>query len=542
MHEFKATDEQLDIIDAARKILKGENKNNGLKAIAFAGAGKTSTMTMIGNELCSMGYKGMYLAFNKDIATEAKRKMPPGVDARTFHSLAYAHTHPAIKSKLNNRKGFFPKNFAVDFKVADFGIRGDTRKSKVKGKINDSIWMSNYRQYIVIKAAMDNFLLDMTDMPEKSHIINSCERVLKAYIDDDNKDMLAGRLIHALRKLWDSFQDIDNEYAINPNVYLKLWALTRPVIDVDFILFDEAQDSDKLMLDVLSRQKAKIIYVGDPHQQIYEWRGAVNAMNSIDMKSYYLTQSFRFGTEIANYAGRILSYLGETKKMSGIAKKESVVDTTQDFPTDINAILCRTNIGAIEAVLDYAINTSKRVVPSNIDIRDTVQLIHDIEMFKNEDPNLNLKKHFILNNFSNFKELQKFCEQASFDTVIAPTFRLYNEYGYQRICEILNSVDNNYNKEDVIIATTAHKSKGLEWDGVLIWDDFNQVMRKNEMTDYLEAEGEGLPLTKPPISKPEARLLYVTMTRAKRKLYSRHVDILIRYLDMVEAGEKHEEL
>lgn len=540
MRDFKATDEQLNIVDAARKILKGENKNKGLKAIAFAGAGKTSTMTMIGEDLCSSGYKGMYLAFNKDIATEAKSKMPPGVDARTFHSLAYAHTHPAIKSKLNNRKGFFPKNFAVDFKVVDFGIRGDTRKSKVKGKVNDSIWMSNYRQYIVIKAAMDNFLLDMTDKPEKYHIINSCERVLKAYIDDDNKEMLAGRLISSLRKLWDSFQDINNEYAINPNVYLKLWALTRPVIDVDFILFDEAQDSDKLMLDVLSRQKAKIIYVGDPHQQIYEWRGAVNAMNSIDMQSYYLTQSFRFGTEIADYAGHLLiSLLGETKKMSGLADKEGLVDTTQDFPTDINAILCRTNIGAIEAMLDYAINTSKRVVPSNIDIRDTVQLLHDIEMFKNNDPNLDLKRHFILNNFSDFKELQEFCEQATFDTVIAPTFSLYNEYGYEKICEILNSVGNNQNKEDVIIATTAHKSKGLEWDGVLIWDDFNYVMRKTEMTEYLE--GKRPALTKPPINKSEARLLYVTMTRAKRRLYSHHVDILVRYLDMVEAGEKDEE-
>ena len=540
MHVLKATDEQLNIVDAARKILKGENKANGLKAIAFAGAGKTSTMTMIAEDLCAMGYKGLYLAFNKDIATEAKNKMPPGVDARTFHSLAYAHTHHAIKSKLNNRKGFFPKNFAVDFKVADFGIRGDTRKSKVKGKVNDSIWMSNYRQYIVIKAAMDSFLLDMTDKPEKYHIINSCERVLKASIDDDNKEMLAGRLIQSLRRLWDSFQDVDDEYAINPNVYLKLWALTRPVIDVDFILFDEAQDSDKLMLDVLSRQKAKIIYVGDPHQQIYEWRGAVNAMKSIDMQSYYLTQSFRFGTEIADYAGRILDYLGETKKMSGLAGKESLVDTTQDFPTDINAILCRTNIGAIEAVLDYAINTSKRVIPSNIDIRDTVQLLHDIEMFKNNDPNLDLKKHFILNNFNNFKELQDFCEQASADTVISPTYSLYNEYGYERICEILNSVDNSHSQQDVIIATTAHKSKGLEWDGVLIWDDFNYVMRKTEMTDYLALKGKGVKLSKPPINKAEARLLYVTMTRAKYRLYSHHVDILIRYLDMVEAGEEHE--
>lgn len=539
MFNFKPTDEQHNIVDAARKVMKGENNEKGLKAIAFAGAGKTSTMTMIGEDLCGMGFKGMYLAFNKDIATEAKRKMPPGVDARTFHSLAYAHTHPAIKSKLNNRKGLFPKNFGVDFKVKDFGVRGDTRKSKVKGKVDDSIWMSNYRQYIVVKAAMDNFLLDMTNNPEKRHIMNSCERVLKAGIDDDNKEMIASRLLGSLQKLWDRFQDIDDDYAINPNVYLKLWALTRPTINVDFILFDEAQDSDRLMLDVLSHQKAKIIYVGDPHQQIYEWRGAVNAMNSINMQSHYLTQSFRFGKEIADYAGNMLSFLGETNTMTGTDGKPSMVDTVSDFPTDINAILCRTNVGAIEAVLDYAINTSLNVVPSNIDIRDTIQLLHDIEMFKNEDANLDVSKHFILSNFSNYKEMQKFVDEFSFDTTIAPTVKLYNEYGYDKICEILNNANNiDRNNTDVVIATTAHKSKGLEWDGVLIWDDFKAVMRCGDMEEYLDSDGEEDSLkNKPPINESEARLLYVTMTRAKTRLYSHHVDILIQYLNKKAGAE-----
>lgn len=539
MFNFKPTDEQHNIVDAARKVMKGENNEKGLKAIAFAGAGKTSTMTMIGEDLCGMGFKGMYLAFNKDIATEAKRKMPPGVDARTFHSLAYAHTHPAIKSKLNNRKGLFPKNFGVDFKVKDFGVRGDTRKSKVKGKVDDSIWMSNYRQYIVVKAAMDNFLLDMTNNPEKRHIMNSCERVLKAGIDDDNKEMIASRLLGSLQKLWDRFQDIDDDYAINPNVYLKLWALTRPTINVDFILFDEAQDSDRLMLDVLSHQKAKIIYVGDPHQQIYEWRGAVNAMNSINMQSHYLTQSFRFGKEIADYAGNMLSFLGETNTMTGTDGKPSMVDTVSDFPTDINAILCRTNVGAIEAVLDYAINTSLNVVPSNIDIRDTIQLLHDIEMFKNEDANLDVSKHFILSNFSNYKEMQKFVDEFSFDTTIAPTVKLYNEYGYDKICEILNNANNiDRNNTDVVIATTAHKSKGLEWDGVLIWDDFKAVMRCGDMEEYLDSDGEEDSLkNKPPINDSEARLLYVTMTRAKTRLYSHHVDILIQYLNKKAGAE-----
>ncbi|MGY3621811.1 hypothetical protein [Bradyrhizobium sp. USDA 10063] len=43
-----------------------------------------------------------------------------------------------------------------------------------------------------------------------------------------------------------------------------------------------------------------MIYVGDKYRQIYEWRGAVNAMKKIETQGEtYLTTSFRFGTAIA---------------------------------------------------------------------------------------------------------------------------------------------------------------------------------------------------------------------------------------------------
>ena len=70
--------------------------------------------------------------------------------------------------------------------------------------------------------------------------------------------------------------------AIIPDVYLKVWAQTSPRIDSDFVLFDEAQHSDGVMLWLLNQQThAQTIFVGDPYEQIFEWRGAVNAMAQI---------------------------------------------------------------------------------------------------------------------------------------------------------------------------------------------------------------------------------------------------------------------
>ncbi|MFM0632711.1 UvrD-helicase domain-containing protein [Paraburkholderia xenovorans] len=84
---------------------------------------------------------------------------------------------------------------------------------------------------------------------------------------------------------------------------MKVWAQADPRIESDFILFDEAQDSDGVMLWVLNRQShAQTIYVGDPYQQIYKWRGAVNAMAQIEAPEHALTESFRFGPVIATPA------------------------------------------------------------------------------------------------------------------------------------------------------------------------------------------------------------------------------------------------
>ena len=49
-------------------------------------------------------------------------------------------------------------------------------------------------------------------------------------------------------------------------------------------------------LQVISYQKVPKIFVGDSHQQIYQFRGAVDAMKRVDaVKTVHLNQTFRFG-------------------------------------------------------------------------------------------------------------------------------------------------------------------------------------------------------------------------------------------------------
>ena len=72
----------------------------------------------------------------------------------------------------------------------------------------------------------------------------------------------------------------------------------------DYILFDECQDANPVLLDILLKQKCQKIYVGDEHQQIYSWRGSINSFDKLGCEVCYLSRSFRFGNEISSVTSR----------------------------------------------------------------------------------------------------------------------------------------------------------------------------------------------------------------------------------------------
>src|ERR1700678_1274281 len=87
-----------------------------LKIAAFAGAGKTTTLTMLAKSRSS---RGIYIAFNKAVANEAKEKFPKYVDCRTTHSLAFRAIMPAYRSIPKLTESIRPKQLAEVMKLND---------------------------------------------------------------------------------------------------------------------------------------------------------------------------------------------------------------------------------------------------------------------------------------------------------------------------------------------------------------------------------------------------------------------------------------
>ena len=113
----------------------------------------------------------------------------------------------------------------------------------------------------------------------------SREQALEPLGEWVENDALRKHLAGALTDAWADLNDVGGRLPFSHDHYLKMWQLSGPTIPGDFILFDEAQDASPVMLDAVAQQAkrgAQLVFVGDTQQQIYEWRGAVNALASLE--------------------------------------------------------------------------------------------------------------------------------------------------------------------------------------------------------------------------------------------------------------------
>ena len=464
---FTPTQEQLSALAMAQSGVS-------FKIMAYAGAGKTSTLKLISENLHG---RGLYLAFNKAIATEAQGKFPAHVRCQTFHSLAYRHVDRMITQKIG--KPIMPAvRLGEIFKLPSLKVR------HINGLLTVTLTATTLANYI--KNAVANFCTTSSNYPAPRHI------KLPEWMNQKDADELRDILYPAVENLW--LQSIDPRHSegIGHHIYLKLWALSNPSIPADFILFEEAQDADPLMMGILFKQPSQVVYVGDPHQQIYEWRGAINAMERLPYPESRLTQSFRFGEKIADVANILLKTLQEQIPLTGNPMQKSMIGTLASAQK--NVILCRTNVNALEHLLEGQ-KIGKRPI-LNADSNSILQFCEGAEKLKSNQSAHNVSA---LMHFKNWQEVREFSEQEE-GSYLKPWVRVIDRYGTGAISLAIKKQANEQNPHYGIC--TAHKAKGLEWKNVEISDDFIYQDKKTSLS----------------IAKEELRLLYVACTRAQEIL------------------------
>lgn len=248
------------------------------------------------------------------------------------------------------------------------------------------------------------------------------------------------------------------------------------------------QDTAPVFLSILQQQQhALLVLVGDDNQQIYEWRGAVNALASFPgAPRKLLSQSFRFGQTIADVANSILKGLEEPTDlvMKGLESIPSIVGPV----ASPRCILCRTNAAAVSNVLRHKAEGGKpHLIGGGAETVKFVKGAQDLQNGRSTThPELCCFK-----DWSEVEEYSKLDEGEDLRLMV----KLIEDFGCEAILDALVGMPEEENA--TLVVSTAHKSKGREWDSVRLAGDFKLP---NQMGDS------------------ERRLLYVAATRAKQQL------------------------
>lgn len=289
------TDEQREAIEQFRK-------GGSLKINAYAGTGKTSTLELLAQSTIR---RGQYIAFNRDIVRDAGERFPSTVNCSTTHGLAFKATPSKYKNNSDKMTARISANqLAEILKLKQWQI---DKLHSLQPRSQGYLILETLRRFMHSADAEPG----AEHVPRHGSLITASESTLKAVTEF---------ALHGAKHVWDRMRDESDPIPLGHDGYLKLWVQSDPVIAADFILLDEAQDTNPVILDLLRNQPAQMIYVGDKYQQIYEWRGAINAMERIATDGMtYLTTSFRFGPAIAEFASRLLALLNEKRPIKGNA-------------------------------------------------------------------------------------------------------------------------------------------------------------------------------------------------------------------------------
>jgi len=260
------TPEQKAVVDWARGLDKRVDGVPGrcAKVLAFAGSGKTLTLSSLTQEL-KRGMRVLYLAYNKSVKEKAEKDPAFAVAQRngvTVHpsttcSLAYKHV---VTDAMNKR------------------LKNDVYAREVIGLLRgEGLQLGPQPEKVVGQALKTcrNYFVSGDDAFGPQHID------AKAH---DEPGQLQ-RVTALVPMLLDRMQDPSHaKFPFTHDCYVSRYARsqTLPLDDYDLVLVDEAQDLNGATLRMLHRVNRErgchIIFAGDVHQHLYAFNGARNGL------------------------------------------------------------------------------------------------------------------------------------------------------------------------------------------------------------------------------------------------------------------------
>lgn len=188
--------------------------------VAAAGSGKTTSLRMLAG--AAGNRRGLYVAYNKAIATDAEGSFPRGTECRTAHSLAYRAVGARYRQRLNGPR------VSADRTAAILGI-------------NQALHLGDHHLQPrtlarLAQETVGRFCFSADDDLHPWHV-----PAVAGMEDTADRDTVRATVLPYARAAWAELQQTSGQLRFTHDMYLKIWGLSRPVLPFDFILFDECQ-------------------------------------------------------------------------------------------------------------------------------------------------------------------------------------------------------------------------------------------------------------------------------------------------------------
>ena len=220
-------------------------------------------------------------------------------------------------------------------------------------------------------------------------------------------------------------------------------------------------------------------------------------MEMVEAPTKYLSKSFRYGQAVADLATFIIDGAITVNGLETIDSKLCNIDAQEDVKY---TKIFRTNSALLNHAV-YLIGKGKKV-KCEIDPKKFKSMILSSEALFYKD-SANIKDDEIAL-YASWEEMLEDSKDNPEIKRLTDIVLGNNVNMYVKALDSLIKVSKTNSPYDILL-TTAHKSKGMEWDNVIIADDFN-------IETILKTVGEE------GYSQQEVNLFYVACTRAVKQL------------------------
>jgi hypothetical protein len=488
--DIEPTDEQIEIIDTARSGVD-------LVVKAYSGGGKTATARLVANATQASGH---FVVFSRAARRDAQNKMPAGMKATTGHALAF---HSIVKDstgfmqKLEAGTKYKSNQIPPALIIRHLGLQNRTKLAATA-----------QQQAMAISTTIREFeVSDATTITPEHVPDQAIPPNLRMGDDRDSTDTFIHFVSTKAGQLW---QDMENEHSgfpIGHDTYLKILHLRRPYLSGNLWLLDEYQDTTPVMDAIVQQQEGQKIYIGDPYQAIFGWRGAIDALSrplGDGTRKLYLTQSFRFNHQIAGIANILLGSLSETVPLKGLDYNLEQLNFHKH-----HTVLVRNNVKMLSVIGEYRALKQSVSVSGGIPHETITKATSAYALFCNDLDNIKVSTLRDIGSWQAFKDLA--AQYGDRNPEYTDLVNLVERYA-NRLPEIIAYAQRPWeeikNDPGRITLMTAHRSKGSEFPYVALRDDLAIS------PDVINKLKQGSSLTIP--EREQVHLLYVAITRCKR--------------------------